>query len=200
MERERNERAMAPAKRGHWQCTSAAASRRATRTTSSARRTARRSSVARLTLRSGWGRCPWSLCQRRASSWRKAGRTTGRSSRARGSRRSRRAGGLRRRRRRADGGGAAALEGQPPVVGSESEDSDESALSDDERAARLGCKGRPRPTLCFLGSRSAGSSRVTRHTVYHKLLCVFFCLPGFLRPGFMQRRVLVQYAYCECYE
>ena len=110
MERERNERAMAPAKRGHWQCTSAAASRRATRTTSSARRTARRSSVARLALRSGW-RCPWSLYQRRASScWRKAraGRTTGRSSRARGSRRSRRAGGRRRRRRRADGGGAAA--------------------------------------------------------------------------------------------
>ena len=44
------------------------------------------------------------------------------------------------------------------MVGSESEDSDESALSDDERAARLGCKGRPRPTLCFLGSRSAGST------------------------------------------
>jgi len=48
------------------------------------------------------------------------------------------------------------LEGQPPVVGSESEDSDESASSDDERAARLGRKGRARPTLCLvLGQQAA---------------------------------------------
>ena len=48
------------------------------------------------------------------------------------------------------------LEGQPPVVGSESEDSDESASSDDERAARLGRTGRPRPTLCLaLGQQAA---------------------------------------------
>ena len=100
---------MAPAKRGHWQCTSAAASRRATRTTSSARRTARRSSVARLALRSGW-RCPWSVTVPAASivvaeggpNYRPVVKSKG------GSRRSRRAGGRRRRRRRADGGGAAA--------------------------------------------------------------------------------------------
>ena len=60
------------------------------------------------------------------------------------------------------------LEGQPPVVGSESEDTFGRVGVVGRRARRAARAQGARAPDAMLGSRSAGSRRVTRHTVYHK--------------------------------
>ena len=202
MERERNERAMAPAKRGHWQCTSAAASRRgcdAYHEQRAAHREALERGTADAPERLGalpvvtvpaasivvaeGGPNYRPVVKSKGKQEKQARRRATATATAGGRRWSRRWRVSRRwwaRSRKIRTSRRCRTTSAPRGSGAR------------------GARARRYASLA-LGQQAAVELQDTQ-SIINCFAFFFVVYPVFLRPGFMQRRVLVQYAYCECYE